>query len=224
MVTFRVQLTQALILATGISSFGRMQLERVQLLLRDRKTPFGGKQFWGLLERMAWEFVKQVKDKGGVFRWRNTRLSFVIRGTRPRRLAFTGEKWKHLTAANWTVFRPTKWTYRSLTFSRSEKTKGVYAEFFFVRFRNTCRDFYWMYIEICQAFWISFPTERVHVMWVMFLSSQGLPRKGRWRSVRVCCQKQPAANLWIPKYVCVMEELFAEMGEYTTTQLITLKE
>ena len=105
MVTFRLQLTQALILATGISSVGRMQLERVQLLLRDRKPLFGGKQFWRLLERMAREFVKQVKDRGGVFLWRNTRLSFVIRGTRPRRLAFTGEKWKHLTTAKLTVSR-----------------------------------------------------------------------------------------------------------------------
>ena len=105
MATFRLQLMQVLILATGISSVGRMQLEQPQLLLRDRKTLFGGKQFWRLLERMAREFVKQVKDKGGVFLWRNTRLSFVIRGTRPRRLAFTGEKWKHLTTAKLTVSR-----------------------------------------------------------------------------------------------------------------------
>ena len=38
----------------------------------------------------------------------NTRLSFVIRGILPRRPAFTGEKWKWLTTAKWTVFRNTK--------------------------------------------------------------------------------------------------------------------
>ena len=152
MVTFRLQLTQVLILATGISSVGRMQLDRPQLLLRDRKTLFGGKQFWRLLERMDREFVKQVKDKGGVFLWRNTRLSFVIRGTRPRRLAFTGEKWKHLTTANWTVSRNKhdlrRFFFWPWPFLRNENSSQC-AEFY-IRFKNLRRVLHHMFVKFVK--------------------------------------------------------------------------
>ena len=98
-------------------------------------------KFSRLLERMAREFVKQVKDKDGVFLWRNTRLSFVIRGTRPRRRAFIGEKWKWLITAKWTVFRFTVWInrYFFLTFPSEGKTiHSLLGVMFILRYCADC--------------------------------------------------------------------------------------